>query len=39
MDGKLCLNINNNPGEEMIPELFYHIGSSSLSFSVTEEIK
>ena len=30
---------NNDHGEEMIPELFYHIGSSSLSFKVTEEIK
>jgi hypothetical protein len=30
---------NNDPGEEMIPELFYHIGISSLSLKVTDEMK
>lgn len=30
---------NNEPGEEMIPELCFRIGTSSLSINVTEEMK
>lgn len=30
---------NNEPGEEIIPELCFRIGTSSLSIKVTEEIK
>ena len=30
---------NNEPGEEMIPELCFRIGTGSLSINVTEEMK